>query len=217
VLRDLRTDTAVGHVRVATIGLPRTENTHPFRFRHWVFAHQGTLDAFDRIRDALLESVPDFLRRNIRGQTDSELLFHLFLAFLHDAGKLDDPNLSVAIASQAVRAMLAFAERRVADAGGRRSVLNVVLTNGRILLATRHGAPLHTMQIQGLADCGACRERMPDFGDPKPIPHEHLRSVLVVSDGIGGDLQGWNEVPENSLVTVDRELEVAVASLRPEA
>ena len=37
------------------------------------------------------------LARNIRGQSDSELVFHLFLSHLHEVGKLDDTNVSLAI------------------------------------------------------------------------------------------------------------------------
>ena len=32
----------VGHVRSATVGALRTENTHPFRYRQWLFAQTGT-------------------------------------------------------------------------------------------------------------------------------------------------------------------------------
>src|SRR5207245_8791387 len=78
--RDLRTDVMIGHVRAGSVGGQRVENTHPFRYRQWLFAHNGTLDRFSAMRPRLLESIPDFLRRNIRGETDSEHVFHLFLA-----------------------------------------------------------------------------------------------------------------------------------------
>jgi glutamine amidotransferase len=44
------------------------------------------------VRERVLESTPAFLRRNIRGLSASEHFFHLFLAFLHDAGILDQPT-----------------------------------------------------------------------------------------------------------------------------
>src|SRR3990170_1236754 len=58
----------------------KLENAQPFRFRQWVFCHSGAVERFAAIQTGMLESVPDFLRRNIRGQTDSEHVFHLFLA-----------------------------------------------------------------------------------------------------------------------------------------
>src|SRR5262245_39930866 len=43
---ELRTDTLIAHARGATVGDNRNENTHPFRFRSWLFAHHGTLPGF---------------------------------------------------------------------------------------------------------------------------------------------------------------------------
>src|SRR5215472_3349994 len=40
---DVRADLVLGHVRVATVGALRTENTHHFRYRQWLFAQAGTV------------------------------------------------------------------------------------------------------------------------------------------------------------------------------
>ena len=45
---DVRADVLIGHVRTATVGTLRTENTHPFRYRQWLFAQTGTLVAVRR-------------------------------------------------------------------------------------------------------------------------------------------------------------------------
>src|ERR1700751_662968 len=90
LVADVRADLVVGHVRHATVGALRTENTHPFRYRQWLFAQTGTVPGFEQVRDRLVPSVPDFLRSGIRGDTDAEVLFHVFLSFLHDAGRLND-------------------------------------------------------------------------------------------------------------------------------
>src|SRR5579884_2072825 len=87
---DVRADLLIGHVRHATVGALRTENTHPFRYRQWLFAQAGTVSDFDRVRERLMGSVPEFLRAGIRGDSDAEIVFQVFLSFLHDAGKLDD-------------------------------------------------------------------------------------------------------------------------------
>jgi len=47
----------------------------------------------DEIGPRLLEHVPEYLRRNLKGRTPAELIFHIFLAMLHDEGNIDDPNL----------------------------------------------------------------------------------------------------------------------------
>src|SRR5262249_38094684 len=51
--RDVRADTLLAHVRLATVGAPRTENTHPFRYRQWLFANTGTVESFASLRGRL--------------------------------------------------------------------------------------------------------------------------------------------------------------------
>ncbi|MFS8068551.1 MAG: class II glutamine amidotransferase, partial [Byssovorax sp.] len=48
--RDIRADVLLAQVRLATVGPLRTENTHPFRYRTWLFANTGTVEAFATLR-----------------------------------------------------------------------------------------------------------------------------------------------------------------------
>lgn len=114
---DVRADVLLGHVRAATVGALRTENTHPFRYRQWLFAQTGTLASFDAMRERLAATVPGFLRGNVRGETDAELIFHVFLSFLHDAGRLDDATVSPAAVTDALRASLAVVDAMAAEVG----------------------------------------------------------------------------------------------------
>jgi glutamine amidotransferase len=212
--RDIQSEVLVGHVRQPTLGARTTENTHPFRFRQWMGAHSGTVDAFEEIRTELLASVPDFLKRNIRGQTDSEALFHLFLAFLHDGGKLEDPTIGVESAASALRSTLAVLDRAVATRGGKESPFNVVFTNGRVLLASRRGRPLSVVRRTTMPECPVCTAESEALGRRQPVGHEHLKSVLLLSrtDAPGGN--GWESVPQDSLVLVDRDLGIRIAPLK---
>jgi glutamine amidotransferase len=212
--KSIRTDCIVGHVRSATVGKHfKSENTHPYRFRSWLFAHHGTIDHFATLRPDLMEHIPDFLRRNIRGQTDSEHLMHLYLAFLHDGGKLDDPNIPAAEAANALGATLTVVDRFVAEAGGQPSEHNMIVTNGRIMLAARRGLPLHMMRIAGIADCALCRETHADFSrEPRRVAHEHLRGVAFV-DAEGEAGAPWEPIPDASVVAVSHDLTYEVRPL----
>src|SRR6185503_9130622 len=139
--RDMRADVLIAQVRLATVGASRTENTHPFRYRHWLFANTGTAPAFDKLRGRLAESLPQFLQRNVRGETDSELLFHLFLSFLHDSGELDRPHVGSPVARTALRSTLALADRLCAEEGAAPTAMNILITNPEYLLAAHGGAP----------------------------------------------------------------------------
>jgi len=212
--KGLRTDCIVGHVRLATVGKQgRSENTHPYRFRSWLFAHHGTVDKFAALRPAITEHIPDFLRRNIRGQTDSEHMMHLFLAFLHDGGKLDDANLPASEAASALGGMLQVVDRFTTEAGGTPSAHTMIVTNGRVMVAARRGAPLHYYRIKGIADCSLCRETQVDFAnESRRVPHEHLRGVAVI-DGEAAPGAPWETIPEASAVSVSHDLTFEVKSL----
>jgi len=61
----------VSHVRRATCGALKPENTHPWLYKGYVFAHNGVLD-----RGAALNLLsPGY--RDLEGDTGSEVLFHL--------------------------------------------------------------------------------------------------------------------------------------------
>lgn len=202
----VRSDCAILHLRQPTVGDFRPENAHPFRMRSWTFAHRGTIDRFDAMRDRFAETIPDFLRRNIRGQTDSEFLFHAILSFLHDAGHLDNPEVSHKQLLPAVSAAVTLVDRFCAEVGAKEeSQLGFLLTNGRSMVAFRDGAPMAYVERQGLHD-------PPEDYRPPPAGSTQLRYVLVVSDVVDHP-PGYVDVPERGLAVVDRNLDVTVHSL----
>jgi glutamine amidotransferase len=202
--KDVRADILVAHVRAATVGSLRTENTHPFRYRQWLFAHTGTVEGFARLRNQLSDSLPQFLQRDVRGETDSELLFHLFLSFLHDSGQLDRPNVDAASARTALRSSIALVDRLCAEEGAGPSAMNIVVTNPEYLLAAHGGTSMAYRIYQGsedmerlLSDGGLGRMRMPDYAAS--------RLTLVASDFDDDQAPaGWTHVGERAIVTFTR-------------
>jgi predicted glutamine amidotransferase len=200
--KDLRADVLIGHVRTATVGNLRTENTHPFRYRQWLFAHTGTIDGYGSLRERVSESLPEFLRRNVRGDTDSELLFHLFLSFLHDTGNLAtgpvDPNATRA----AIRSTLSLIERLRAEEGAAGNGMNLLVTDGEHMVAVHDSASMGYRVIKGrtdlerlLGDDTLRRIRIPDMAT--------CRFCLVASD-FDEEPRGWTMVADHSMVTITR-------------
>jgi predicted glutamine amidotransferase len=208
-VRELRSDYVVGHVRESGTQ-SKLENTQPYRFRQWVYAQSGQILQFSAIQAGMLEQIPDFLRRNIRGQNDSEHMFHLFLSFLHDGGKLDDPNIRVVDAARAIGATTAMVDRLVSATQGEAagtSAINVVITNGRIMLALRRGKPMWMRHANTIPDCRLCQTGdSRDARERRRVAHEHVRSTLVVSEADKLGPEGWEEVPESSIVAISRDL-----------
>jgi glutamine amidotransferase len=200
----LRADILLAHVRVGTVGPARTENTHPFRYRQWIFAQTGTINAFNTLRGRLTDSLPQFLLRDVRGETDAELLFHLFLSFLHDAGQLDRPQVSANTARSALRSSLALVDRLCAEEGHGPSALNLLVASPEFVLAVHGRDRMMLHELHGakdlaciLGDGGLGRMRLPDFAA--------CRVSVVASDFENDEsLAGWTQVPDRAIVTLTR-------------
>lgn len=204
-LKDLRTDTFLAQVRDTIEGkLAKNENTPPFRFRSWIMAHQGETRGFDKIREAVVKRVPDFLRRNIRGQTNTEHLFHLFLAALHEtgSGSIEDANISPMEIKKALsQAFSTFTG--LATAAGLTEGLDdaqVALTNGRSLCVMRMGKdPLWLRRLGAVVDGGRS--------------YDHFRGFLALSglDESAKD-QGFEEVPAGHALLIGRDLSAQIVA-----
>jgi glutamine amidotransferase len=203
----------LAHARYATVGGQKDENTHPFRFRRWLFAHDGTVEGFRDVKSRLLDALPDFLRRNVEGDTDSELAFMLFLKHLRDGGHLDDLDAEARDVGHALALATRDLETWSREAGAPRpSSLNFVATNGRVLAATRRGRPLYYALLEGIVPCPRCAlEVGAPESDPRTRPHRQVKAVCFATHLLQPN--GFIEVPEASVVSVSRALQVSVTSL----
>ncbi len=199
-LDEIKTDCAIAQA-VNADGYAGTDNTPPFRFRRWLFAQTGS-SALEGTALRLLEHIPEYLRRNLKGRTPAELIFHVFLAMLHDEGNIDDPNLPPAAQRRALSATLKLVRAELARAGRSEIALgNVALTNGRSMVLAHLDAPL---RLRRLTVAGERGERDDSF-----------RGVLLVSGGDGDPKDGFEDVPPSTAVLISRELQVSFADLAP--
>lgn len=203
LMRDVRTDVLVGHVRLPTVGEPGTRNTHPFRYRQWLFAHTGTVAQFENLRDRLVTSIPDFLMRNVRGDTDSELMFHLFLSFLHDAGKLTDQAPATDVID-ALRTTVALVDRLSSEEGADDSGrIGILVSNGEYIVGLTRGAGMAYRPVHGQDDIEALlpddafrRSRLPDLA--------RVRFNIIGADFDEPPTGRWVVLPDRSTVIIGR-------------
>jgi glutamine amidotransferase len=200
---DIRTDALLGHIRTATVGALRTENTHPFRYRQWLFALTGTISSYDLVRDRLLQTVPEFLRAGIRGDTDAEVAFHVFLSFLHDRGRLNDDLTDPTIVVEAIRQTIAVLDGTGAEVGGEPSRVNLMVTNGFFIVALHLAEKMAYRVLAGKQDADAIvgddeklRQRTPE--------RARMHFSLVASDNMALPPR-WNAVPDRAMVVLTRD------------
>ncbi len=210
----LASHTLVVHVRRATVGSVNPLNVHPFRHGRWVFAHNGTLLGFDRLAPVLRAGTPHAFREQVLGQTDSE---HLFAWLL---GKLDAAGIDALGAHPAdtdrvgdvLHDALAELFGMSSDLGLDRPLVNFILTNGSTFVANRAGRELHlASQKRACRDAATCPAEKICLASSRA--DDRVNHLLVASERIG-DEDLWEEVPENTLVTLSPEFRLR---LRPGA
>lgn len=205
VVEDLQSHIAIAHVREATTGDGRADNTHPFRMRQWLFAHVGGLGGFDAIRARIVESLPDFLRRNLRGDTDSEHLFHVFLSFLHDAGQIDAVDVAPSAVVGALRSTVTLLERHANEVGAPAGSTSLAVTNGRELYVLCKGSPLVLVERDRLA--------LRESDAPSARASDPVRYMLVTSRVEPTLPPGYRDLRDGEVVSVNRDLSVSTHSL----
>ena len=117
--RHIKSRLFIAHVR-ATTGTPvQKTNCHPFRHENWLWAHNGLVRDFARVKRDLVMAIHPDLYPLINGTTDSEVLFNLALTL----GLRDDPV-------GAVERMIGFVEDVGADHGVEHPLQMTVIAEG---------------------------------------------------------------------------------------
>jgi glutamine amidotransferase len=200
LVKDTRAEALVGRVGFKHDGSTPAEDTDPFRFRSWLFGSVGDLGdvPFDDLRERMLESTPAFLRRNIRGHSPSEHIFHLFLAFLHEAGILDQPSPSPAAVHAALRNSVQLIDKLLESSGKGPLQIALCATNGRCFAATGINFPIRYLAVEGISDCPVCHARNDAGRNGRRIPHESLRALVIEADRDVASRPGWRDVDDRT-------------------
>jgi glutamine amidotransferase len=185
-LRDLavhvRSPLFLAHVRAAT-GTPiQRTNCHPFRYRSWVFQHNGVVPEFARLRRAMTLDVAPELFKSIQGSTDSELLFHMALTY----GLEDDPQGALQRTVSRIEALRA--EHGIAAPFH----FVVALADGEEIHAVRYSSDRASRSLFTTRDARPLREIDPTV----EIPAD---SILIASEPLGTRVR-WEGVPESTYI-----------------
>jgi predicted glutamine amidotransferase len=188
--------TVVAHVRLASVGAVELRNSHPFLYGRWSFVHNGTLKNYERHRPAIEALIGEEFRSNIHGTTDSERCFHLFLTRLAARGPLEGEAQLMDVAGALAETMELVAG--ITDESEQaRSAMNFLVTDGKVMAATRRSRTLFLSDGRRAASCVAAA----------PLRHgTRLDQLLIASEVLCGNHTAWTEVSEEEVVGVDGEL-----------
>ena len=125
----------VAHVRAASVGSVADANCHPFNYQDRLMMHNGGVENFSRMKRDLSNLLSEEMFLWIKGQTDSEHLFALFLDHLRKAGEKPTTDQ----VADAFEAMIADLKKLMtAHAITEPAYLNMVYTDGRIAVGLRY-------------------------------------------------------------------------------
>lgn len=193
-------DVVVAHIRHATVGDAAIENTHPFVYGKWVFAHNGTIPNFDYIREKILAEIEPSLRDAIKGETDSEHIFYYALT-LFEKKELSDLH-------ELVSRVVSNIENWCREIDPSTPVgLNIMLTDGRRFAGSRLGRTLYHIMRDGIYDCEIC-----GFPHIHHQPAKDYRAIVVASEPVTHE--EWKEIPNRSVWSIgaDRQ-DISISSL----
>ena len=179
------------HIRAAIGSAVQQTNCHPFRHGRWLWMHNGFISDFAKIKRDLVLAVDESLYPEIKGQTDTEVLFYL-RAHLRAAGR----------SAGAVARAIGFVEA----SGHQRGVTypfqgTIAATDGESLWAFRYSSEGRSRSLFFTRDVRTLRQQYPERQVLQRLSDD---ARIVVSEPIG-DLPGaWNEVPEASYGVVGK-------------
>lgn len=194
-------ETVLAHVRQATAGEVSVLNCHPFQYGKWVMAHNGDIRNFADRREELVRRVPPRLRRYILGDTDSEVLFFLFLTNLSQHGPLS-AQIGVEETSTALKATLEQV-REICDTNpdDEPSLLTTIVTDGTTMVAAEGGKELFWSTYKTrCADRGTCPSLSPEC--EAPSESGYVNHLIFSSEVIEGE-NIWVPLQPGELIGVD--------------
>lgn len=203
VARVVSSRAIVAHVRAATQGLSVMRgNCHPFAYRGFAFMHNGNVGDFRSVRRAILNQLSDEAFAAVKGTTDSEHAFGLWI----DHWLAADAMPALVRMKHAMQQTLASLKTLAATTEP--STLNLAVTDGSRFVASRVvfgddvGNTLYWRKGNGLrCEAGVCT-----------MDTQTDAAVLVASEPLF-DHDTWQVVPMNALLTVDEHADVLITPL----
>ena len=202
------------------------QNVHPFQFEGlpWALAHNGDLAGIQDMKPLLTRSIrPEWLAR-IRGTTDSEWIYALFVSQLADPAK-PAPEAEVFGAIEKTLAIIRAARNELGIAQS--SSVNLFIANGEQLAAVRYcfdfgcyrtedPARVHEANLSFLSlwytlgrDYGLHDGEWKMSGGAG-----QARSILVASEPLTRDTSAWVELPEYGALFAERRAGRPYVSIR---
>lgn len=183
----VKSDCFFAHVRAATEGLLVNElNCHPFNYDKYMWMHNGKVAEFKKIKRKLRSSLSEDVYHWIKGTTDSE---HSFAVFLDMLGNKELNYTPLDLASAMIKTIHQLQIWLEEEDVSKTSFLNFALTDGKNIIVSHYVSPKE--------------KRAASLYYSKTNS-----SILVASEPLDEDRNNWIPVGENKILIVQEDLQI---------
>lgn len=175
----------IAHLRFMSSGSEKSQrNAHPFLYKNWVFAHNGTLSKSNLISFLRKPYNQDLTSEPI----DSELYFRFIIQCIEDQ---DD-----------VIGGIRFATERIKELG---SGANFIMSDGKDLYAYRYGRPLYCLERVPDFINGGISDETKALIDVKKVKGE---KAVIIATEIITESENWRPLEDDSLILITEDLRI---------
>ncbi|KAI1931155.1 glutamine amidotransferase subunit [Ophidiomyces ophidiicola] len=206
------------HVRATTEGALADNNCHPFQHNTLMWMHNGNLGGWKYIKRTLADSLADKWYLGVKGGTDSEWAFALFLDLMAREGVDPSAAPEEGFGHVLLRTVMEKTIKRINDMianipeAGRltdletRSLLNFAVTDGHTVVCTRYVSSKTDEAASLYFSSGTKWKEGKTKGHFKMERHDKGADiVLVASEPLTFERHNWVTVPTNSMLTIHKQ------------
>lgn len=192
------------HVRAASIGGVNMYNCHPFIYKNWMLMHNGQLHDFLAIKRPLRNLLDDDIYNWIKGGTDSE---HFFALFLQLAKEKDMSKLS--IIAEVLQTTFKTIQQLINQFGTPgASYYNICITDGSRIVASRYCTD-KTIEPESLHYMEG-RYFWSEKNYQNKVNSKPEQCVLIASEKLTDFNEQWQTVPANHLILVNTDYSIQI-------
>lgn len=187
------------------------QNVHPFIFTNTklALAHNGSLYDFEKMKYDLLQYIHPIFQQQIKGTTDSEWIYALFLSQLQHP---TDTSSSDEIIQAILKTLEILQQVRNQNSISINSPINLFISNGKFIAATRFVFDYGWQPIDKISAHFAYHSLWYTYGDSygyygnefKMKGNKKKTSIIIASEPLTEDTTTWVEVPPYTLLFAEQ-------------
>jgi len=174
-------------------------NCHPFRYSNIVWMHNGEIKDSIKIIKYVYNNCSDYILQNIKGNTDSEYCFCIYLDYLEKHNI--DINKQRYVSLEILRICMKSTIDKILDiSGGGVSSLNFAITDGNNIVATRF------INSQVEEPPSLYYSLMSDFCFKNKKLHmgKGNECIILASEPINIENNRWKMISKNKIITISK-------------